>query len=102
MKKIIIAAAVIAASFAASAQVYHRGYTTRNGTYVQPKAYMHPRTNVILRMKRLSVIVLVLACTPLWAQVREPKCSKSAVQAQCSPLDGGATVHNPNVAQTPD
>ena len=53
-------------------------------------------------MKRLAVIVLVGACTPLWAQVRESKCNKSTVQAQCSPLDGGATVHNPNVAQTPD
>jgi len=53
-------------------------------------------------MKRLAVIVLVVACTPLWAQVRESKCNKSTVQAQCSPLDGGATVHNPNVAQTSD
>lgn len=46
MKKIIIAAAVIAASFAASAQVYHRGYTTSNGTYVQPHYQSSPNGTV--------------------------------------------------------
>jgi len=53
-------------------------------------------------MKRLAVIVLVAACAPVWTQVREPRCNKSTVQAQCSPLDGGSTIHNPNVAQTSD
>ena len=50
-------------------------------------------------MRKLAVIVLAVACAPLWAQAREPECNKRTVQTQCSPLDGGSTVRNPNDGQ---
>lgn len=52
-------------------------------------------------MKRLAAIVLAVACAPVWTQVHEAKCNRSATQTQCSPLDGGTTVYNPNVGQKP-